>query len=304
MQPYLSILFIVLSLSACTLDRSGLAGMPGGELSATPALACPGDTVVIAWDTERPPHPSFCRFANGNLPELQRCSSGRDCPIGGSICLDGYCNLCSAIADEQERRSECAAPSHLGCQPDLNARIRVTPEPMPPLAAAEDIAQHRGERTFVVRETSDIAFRSEVADPEGNRAGHPDWLGRIDLNARVEVVDPDLLRTAANAYECRGRASWPGALLEELFPGASSRLRLLSVHNPSRFAVDGSIDGNPLHLEPGATLELSLVPEGPIQAQPAAEFLRTLPPVQCTPTFSSGSYPGAPLLLRVGCVAP
>src|SRR5690606_4932262 len=111
--------------------------------------------------------------------------------------------------------------SHRGCQPNLNARIRLTPEPSPPLAAAEDIVEHRGERTFVVQETTDIAFLSEVADPEGNRAGHPDWLGRIDLNARVEVVDPELVRTAANAYECRGRASWPGTLLEELFPGAS-----------------------------------------------------------------------------------
>lgn len=304
MQPYLSLLFIVLSLSACTLDRSGLAGMPGGELTATPALACPGDTVVIAWDTERPAHPDFCRYANGNLPALQSCSSNSDCPIGGSICLDGYCNLCSAIADEQERRSECGWPSHVGCQPDLNARISVTPEPMPPLAGGEDIAQHRGERTFVVRETSTIAFRSEVADPEGNRAGNPHWLGRIDLDAQVEVVDPDLMRTAPNTYECRGRASWPGSLLEEMFAGASPRLRVLRVHNPSRFAVVGTIAGTPLRLEPGATQELGIVPEGLVQAQPDPEFLRTLPPVQCTPTFINGSYPSAPLVLTVGCTAP
>src|SRR5690606_42121957 len=54
--------------------------------------------------------------------------------------------------------------SHRGCQPNLNARIRLTPEPSPPLAAAEDIVEHRGERTFVVQETTDIAFLSEVAE--------------------------------------------------------------------------------------------------------------------------------------------
>lgn len=304
MKAYLLLLCSVCVLSACSLDRSGLAGMPGGELSASPALACPGDTVVIRWDTQRPHHPSFCRFPNGNTPALQSCSSSRDCPIGGSACLDNYCNLCSAISNAAERRSECAAPSNQGCQPDLSARIAVTPAPTPPLAGGEDIAEHRGELTFVVQENSDIAFRSEVADPEGNRAGHPEWLGRIDLNARVEVVDPELLRTAANAYECRGSASWPSSRLEMMFPDASPRLRVLRVRNPNRFTVVGSIDGNPLRLEPGATQALGLLPQGLLQAQPAPEYLSTLPPVQCSPAFISGSYPNAPLELTLGCVAP
>lgn len=304
MKPLLLVLIIALSLSGCTLNRAGLAAMPGGEFTATPALACPGDSVTIAWDTQRPRQSSFCRFPNGNLPELQSCSSSLDCTVGGSICLDGYCNLCSAIADEQERRSECAAPSNRGCQPDFNARIRITPEPTPPLVAAEDIVEHRGERTFVVQETTDIAFLSEVADPEGNRAGHPDWLGRIDLNARVEVVDPELVRTAANAYECRGRASWPGTRLETLFPGASPRLRVLTVRNPNPFVVVGSIDGTPLRLAPREVRELGLLPQGELQAQPDADFLRTLPPVQCSAIFSSGSYPSAPLELTLGCTPP
>lgn len=304
MKIHLLLLGVLLPLAGCTLDRSGLAGMPEGEFSATPALACPGDTVTITWDTERPRHVDFCGFPNGNLPALERCSSGASCSIGGSSCLDGYCNLCSIIRDTHERSSECAAPSNRGCQPDINARLRLDPEPTPPLAEAEDIRQHTGERTFVIEETTDIAFLSEVADPEGNRAGNPEWLGRLDMNARVEVVDPDLERTAANAYECRGRASWPGTLLEDLFPEASPRLRLLSVHNPNRFVVVGNLDGVPLRLEPGETIMPGIVLEGPLQAQPDAAFLSTLPPVQCSATNSVGSYPGAPLQLTVGCTPP
>ncbi|MFG0381031.1 hypothetical protein ACF8C6_08705 [Pseudomonas sp. zbq_18] len=304
MKTHLLLLALLLPLAGCTLDRSGLAGMPPGEFNATPALACPGDTVTITWDTERPRHPDFCRYPDGNLPTLERCSSSGSCSVGGSTCLDGHCNLCSAISDTQERLSECASPSDAGCQPDINARLRLDPEPTPPLAAAEDIRQHRGERTFVVAQTTDIAFLSEVADPEGNRAGNPQWLGRLDMNARVEVVDPDLVRTAPNAYECRGGASWPGTRLEELFPDASPRLRLLSVRNPNRFVVVGNLDGVPLRLEPGETIMPGSLLAGPLQAQPDPAFLRTLPPVQCSAVTSIGSYPSAPLQLTVGCTAP
>lgn len=291
------------ALHGCTLDRSAIGAMPGAVLTAEPSLACPDDTVTIAWDTRRSRSPAFCRFANGNMPALQSCSISADCGGGGAICLDGFCNNCRAITDERRRLTECAAPSNLGCLPSLNARIQVTPEPDPPLADASDIFQHQGERSFVIQETSAIAFRSEVIDAEGQRAGAPGAIGRIDLDRQVTVVNPDLSRTLANAYECQGRPSWPGMRLEELFSGASLTLRLLSIRNPNRFAVVGNVNGSPLRLEAGENLSLELPLSGPVQGQPDPDFLRTLPPVICTATHSSGSYPSAPLQLTVGCVA-
>ncbi|WP_137971957.1 hypothetical protein [Pseudomonas sp. F(2018)] len=291
------------ALHGCTLDRSAIAGMPGAVLSAEPSLACPGDTVVIAWDTRRPHHPGFCRFANGNTPALQSCTVSSECGGGGAICLDGFCNDCRAIADERRRLTECAAPSNQGCQPSLSARIQVTPEPDPPLADATGIFQHEGERSFVIQQTSTIAFRSEVIDTDGERAGVAGSIGRIDLDRQVTVVNPDLSRTLANAYECQGRPSWPGMRLEELFAGASPTLRLLDIRNPNRFTVVGNVNGSPLRLGPGENISLSLPLSGPVQGQPDPDFLRTLPPVICTATHSSGSYPSAPLQLTVGCVA-
>jgi hypothetical protein len=294
---------LLLAQYGCTLDRSAIVAMPGGSLSAEPSLACPGDSVIITWDTQRPRHPGFCRFANGNTPALQSCRISADCGGGGVVCLDGFCNDCRAIADERRRLTECAAPSNQGCQPSLTARIQVTPEPDPPLADASGIFLHQGERSFVIQQTSAIAFRSEVIDTEGERAGVPGAIGRIDLDRQVTVVNPELTRTAANAYECLGRPSWPGTRLEELFTGASPRLRLLNIRNPNRFTVVGSVNGSPLRLGPGENLGLSLPLSGPVQGQPDPDFLRSLPPVICTATHSSGSYPGAPLLLTVGCVA-
>ena len=303
-RSLIPILVLLSLLHGCTLDRSVIAGMPGARLTASPSLACPGDTVTIAWDTRRPRDPGFCRFTNGNTPALQSCSISSDCGSDGGVCLDSFCNRCSAIADERRRLTECAAPSNQGCEPNLNARIQVTPEPDPPLADASDIIQHRGERTFVIEQTSTVAFRSEVIDAEGQRAGVADSIGRMDVDARVEVVDPDLTRTLANGYQCLERPSWPGSRLEELFTGASPRLRLLRIHNPNSFTVVGNINGSPLRLTARETISLSLPLEGPIQAQPDADFLRTQPPVQCTPTHVSGSFPGAPLRLTAGCVAP
>lgn len=304
MKPFYGVLLALLVLSGCTVNRAGLAPMPGGILSATPALACPGDTVIVRWDTQRPAQPSFCAYPNGNTPTLQSCRASTDCAATGGSCVDGYCNRCAAISDAAERRSECAVPSNRGCQPDLFARLRVTPPPSPALVAVDEISEHSGERSFVVQQSSAIAFRSEVADAEGNRAGRSDWLGRIDLDAQVEVVDPALVRTAPNAYECRGNASWPGVFLETLFPRASDRLRVLQVRNPNDFTVVGSIDGTPLRLAPGATQALGLLPRGVLQAQPDADYLRTLPSVQCSATVSRGAYPAAPLELTLGCAAP
>ncbi|UUY07038.1 hypothetical protein LRS11_14485 [Pseudomonas sp. J452] len=298
-------LFLLFSfLSGCTLDRSVIAAMPGGSLIATPALACAGDTVTIAWDTQRPRSPSFCAIANGNTPALQSCRISADC-TAGAICLDGFCNGCAAISDSARRMSECAAPSNLGCEPNLNARIQITPEPEPPLADASDIVQHRGERTFVIRETSNIALRSEVIDVEGQRAGVASAIGRIDLDTRAEVIPIDLRRIAANAYECLGGTrTWGGTRLEELFTRASPNMHLLSIHNPNGFAVVGNLNGNPLRLAARETVSLNLPLVGPIQAQPDPDFLRTLPPVQCTASHVSGSLPSAPLRLTAGCVLP
>lgn len=287
-------------LSGCTLDRSVIAAMPGGRLGATPALACAGDTVTIAWDTQRPRNPGFCAIANGNTPALQSCTVSSEC-TGGARCVDSFCNLCSAVSDP----SECGVPSNRGCEPNLNARIQITPEPDPPLADASDITQHRGERTFVIRETSNIAFRSEVIDAEGQRAGVAGAIGRIDLDTRVEVIPVDLRRIAANAYECLGGTrTWGGTRLEDLFFSASPNLHLLSIHNPNAYAVVGNLNGSPLRLAARETVSLNLPLIGPIQAQPDPDFLRTLPPVQCTASHVSGSLPSAPLRLTAGCVLP
>lgn len=299
------LLLLCSMLCGCTLDRSVIAAMPGGSLVAAPALACAGDTVSIAWETRRPRNPGFCAFANGNTPLLQSCGISADCSSVGGICLDGFCNNCAAIGDLSRRQSECAAPSFQGCEPNLNARIQVTPEPDPPLADASDIIQHRGERRFVIRETSAIAFRSEVIDAEGQRAGVAGAIGRIDLDARVEVIHTDMRRTAANAYECLGGTrSWGGTRLEDLFFSASPNLHLLSIHNPNGYAVVGNLNGSPLRLAARETVSLNLPLVGPIQAQPDPDFLRTLPAVQCSATHVSGSLPSAPLLLTAGCVSP
>ncbi|WP_043310639.1 hypothetical protein [Pseudomonas sp. ML96] len=300
--PFLTV--ALFALHGCTLDRSVIAAMPGGSLVVGPLLACPGDTVHIAWETRRPRNEAFCAFANGNTAALLSCRISADC-ADEEECLDGYCNNCDAITNLQRRQTECAAPSFQGCEPNLNVRIQVTPEPDPPLADASDITQHRGERSFVIQETSAIAFRSEVIDAEGQRAGVAGAVGRIDLDARVEVIQTDLRRTAANAFECRGTTpNWAGVRLEDLYFGASPNLHLLSIHNPNGFAVVGNLNGDPLRLEARETISLNLPLFGPIQAQPDAAFLRTLPPVRCTATDTSGSLPSAPLQLKAGCVAP
>lgn len=290
------------ALQGCMLDRAGLSAMPGGRLSVSPALACPGDTVTIAWDTHRSFNPGFCAFPNGNRPTLQSCESQLDCGTGGGLCIDGFCNSCSIIASARTRETECASPSNRGCQPSLTARIQVTPEPDPPLLAT-NIFQHQGERQFVVGESCSVTFLGDVIDVEGGNAGLAGSTGRVDLTQRVEVVDPDLTRTAANSYLCLGSPSWPGTRLEQLFADASPNLRLIGIHNPNRFAVVGNLDGAPLRLAAGERVVLNHPVTGPIQAQPVQEFLMTLPPVQCTPVQSIGSYPGAPLELTVGCVS-
>ncbi|MBC9251236.1 hypothetical protein A9179_13205 [Pseudomonas alcaligenes] len=294
-------------ISACTLDRSVIAAMPGGSLSATPSLACAGDTVTIAWDTHRPRNPAFCAFGNGNTPTLQRCESSAGCSAAGAgaICLDNFCNNCSAVTGMRRRQAECASPSNQGCEPNLNARIEITPEPDPPLADASEITLHRGERSFVINESSAIAFRGDVIDAEGQRAGVDGAIGRVDLDARVEVVSRDFRRIAANAYECLGGTrNWGGTRLEDLFAGASSTIHLVSIHNPNSYAVVGSLNGSPLRLAARETINVDLPLVGVIQAQPDPDFLRTLPPVQCTASHVSGSLPSAPLQLTAACAAP
>ncbi len=295
------LLLLFAALSGCTLDRSVIAAMPGGSLSAMPSLACAGDTVTIAWDTHRPRNQVFCALPNGNTPALQSCHSRAECSSGG-VCLDGFCNNCSAIGDMRRRQTECAAPSNQGCEPNLNARIQITPEPDPPLADASDIFQHHGERTFVIHETSHIDFRSEVIDAEGQRAGLAGAIGRIDLDVQAEVIHVDFRRIAANGYECLGGTrNWGGTRLEELFFGASPNMRLRSIHNRNGFVVVGNLNGNPLRLEAGETISVNVPLEGPIQVQPDPRFLSTLPPVICTTTHVSGSLPSAPLVLTAAC---
>jgi len=303
--PLVLLLGLLFGLSGCTLDRNVLGTIRGGTLTVSPSLACPEDVVSITWDTHRPFNPVFCRIANGNTEELQRCDISSECRSESSVCLDSYCNRCSLISDERSRQTECAAPSNRGCQPNMNARILITPPPKPPLTDASDIIQHRGERRFVIREDSGISFRSEMLDAEGIRAEAPGAMGRMDLDQQVDVVTVDLTRIAPNAYVCRGGHQWPGTRLEELFADASPNLRLTMLHNPNGFTVVGNLNGLPLRLMPGERVDLNQRVEGPIQAQPDPAFLSTLPPVICTPTDSpGGGYPNAPLELTVSCVNP
>ncbi|UTW05857.1 hypothetical protein [Pseudomonas benzenivorans] len=299
--PLITLPVLFLLLSGCMLNRSGLGPAPG-EFGVRPTLACPGDTVLIDWDLQVRAHPGFCRFANGNTPSLQSCSSASDCARGAS-CVDGQCNACAAIANVRNRTTDCATPSSAGCLPNMNARIELTPEPTPALERARDIwNEHSGGRQFVIEETTHIGFFSEVVDIDGQRAGVPGSLGRFDAGATVVVVDPSLTRTSPHPYECRGMPTWADAALDELFAGASDRLRVVSVRNPNGFAVEVSgLTPTPLILAPGAAQTLNMRVSGRVDARPDAAHLATLPPVMCTAVQSSGSYPDAPLELTVGC---
>jgi hypothetical protein len=300
--PLIALLFLLLLIPGCTLNRSGLGGAPG-EFGVRPTLACPGDSVLIDWDLQVRADPGFCRFANGNTPSLQGCSSSSECGSGAS-CVDGQCNACAAITNVRNRTTDCATPSNAGCLPNMNARIELTPEPTPALERAHDIwNEHSGERQFVVAQTTRIGFFSEVIDIDGQRAGVPGSLGRFDAGATVEVVDPNLARTSAHPYECRGMPFWAGTLLEDLFAGASDRLRVVAVRNPNSFAVEVSgLTPAPLTLLPRATQRLNLAIRGRVDARPGAAHLATLPPVMCTAVQSNGRYPDAPLELTVGCL--
>lgn len=295
-----SLLAALLVLNGCQLDRVSL-GPADGRFETNPLLACPGDTVTLRWDLLRSRHPAFCRFANGNTPGVQRCASSTAC--GDGHCLDGECNRCALIGNERLRLSECAQPSSAGCMPTMNARIEISPEPDPALTNASDIwAEHSGERSFVIQQTSAIEFFSEIIDVDGARADVAGALGRFDAASTVTVVDPELRRSIPNNYECRGTPSWPGTLLETLFRGASPSLRLLEVHNPNRFSVIASgFDIAPLTLAPDERRSLNLPLSGLLSARPDDATIRLLPPVICTPTHTEGSYPSAPLNLTVGC---
>ena len=140
--------------------------------------------------------------------------------------------------------------------------------------------------------------------PAAKPAPAPHALDRLKALAgdwSAEGLDGNSAPGARMRYEVTAGGS---AVLETLFPGASPRLRVLTVHNPNPFVVVGSIDGTPLRLAPREVRELGLLPQGELQAQPDADFLRTLPPVQCSAIFSSGSYPSAPLELTLGCTPP
>ncbi|MES2820236.1 MAG: hypothetical protein V4812_14760 [Pseudomonadota bacterium] len=295
-------LFSLLNLGACSLDRTGLAAA-SGTFAVTPTLACPGDTVTLTWDLRSAaPQPGFCRFSNGFTPSLQRCASSAECSEGGQ-CIDGSCNRCALIGGERTRVMECAVPSSGGCPPNMNARIELEPEPEPPLERASDIwDQPRGERQFVVQAPTAVAFFSEVIDIEGQRAGLARSLERFDARGQVELVDPDLTRTPANGYECRGMPSWSGVLLEELFAVPSPTLRLLNVRNPNPFAVVvNGLSERPFTLGPREARALDLPVLGRVGARPDQAFLNTLPPVLCSAVRNEGRYPDAPLELTVGC---
>jgi hypothetical protein len=298
----IALLTQVLLISGCGfLDRSGL-DRANGEFGVSPTLACSGDTVLIDWDLQVNDDPRFCRFANGNTPSLQSCSTSATCGSGAS-CMDGHCNACASIRNVRNRTTDCASPSSAGCLPNMNARLELTPEPSPPLERASDIwSEHIGERRFVVEETTTVAFFSEVLDVEGERAGVPDSAERFDDSATVQVIDPSLSRTSRHAYECLGMPFWTGTVLEELFAGASDSLRVISVRNPNSFGVQViGLGPAPLLLPPRTTQALNLRVSGRVDARPDDAHLATLPPVACTALQNEGRYPDAPLVLTVGC---
>lgn len=298
----LHLLFALLVLGGCSLNRSVLSTVPGSMLEVTPTLACRGDTITLEWDLQPPANPAFCRFANGNTPALQRCGISSECGEGAQ-CIDGSCNRCALIESARTRETDCAVPSDGGCPPNMNARILISPEPEPPLENASDIwNEHRGQRQFVVEEPTQVEFFSEMTDAEGTRAGVPSALGRFDASRQVEIVDPDLTRTLNSTYACRGSPVWAGTLLEQLFRVPSDSLSLIAVRNPSSFAVVVSgLDAAPFTLAPGASRTLNLPVLGLVGARPDPAFLSTLPPVFCSAVQDGGRYPDAPLELTVGC---
>lgn len=241
-------IFIIFSLSACTLNRVGIGG--GGaaaQWNVEPALFCPGDTVTVSWDMSRIPRShENCRPSNGGLATLTSCTSSSMCPAATdgmeAVCLDNHC--CSQAIFESNSL-EC--PIANGCYPDFAVTITANNEELEP-PVREETRRVTGSRTLTPEETTQLHFTGFYNPPM--------VLFEDRKTATMVTPVPPTNITAPFPFTCFGTTpGWASANFND-GTTSSENVRVAGVRNTSRnFIILGSSEParEPVMLAPGET---------------------------------------------------